>query len=304
MYRNLPALEDLEALLSVAHAGSISTAAREKMVHQQTMSARIIRAEKALGVTVFTRSPYGVVLTEQGAAILAALPDLFAAYHTFSSVVAAARHQDAPRHLTVAVSHSVAELYYPKWAAALYGSHPLLRLTMLQANSREVRDLVLSDAASVGVVEGGMGRQGLIEKLICSDELVLAVPGAHPWAARTVANAVTAQELRTTALLVREPGSGSRTVIEDVLGQLAEPAGEFGSLSAQRAGILALGTPAIISRGAVADQVALGRVVIVPTAPDVRFDRPISAVTRRGTTPSADATAFIDAARACQASVP
>lgn len=294
MYRKLPAMEDLEALLTVARAGSISTAAREKMVHQQTLSARVARAEKTLGITVFTRSPYGVTLTAKGAALLDALPDLLSAGCTFAGVVSSLQDETTPRHLTVAVSNTVAEIYYPTWAAAFSKLHPAVKMTMLQANSREVRGMVADSAADVGVVEGGAARHDVVEEVIGSDELVLAVPTSHPWARR--AEPITAEELRATALLVREPGSGSRKVIEETLGEMAEPAGEFGSLSAQRAAILALSTPAIISRGAVVDQVDLGRITIMPTV-GIAFDRDLSAVTRRGTTVSSDVADFITITR-------
>lgn len=296
MYRYLPAIKDLEALDKVARAGSISTAARQQMMQQQTLSARVSRAEKTLGFSVFTRSPYGVTLTEKGAALLGALPELLHACRAFSAVVTHLRSEDTPRHLIVAVSNTVAELYYPTWAAAFTTLHPSVRMTMLHANSRDVRDLVGAGTADVGVVEGGTPHHNLVEAIIGSDELILAVPTGHPWAKRRSSGAVTAEELRTTGLLVREPGSGSRKVIEETLGQLAEPAGEFGSLSAQRAGILALGIPAIISRGAVSDQVALGRIVVVPTA-GIQFRRPLSAVTRRGSEVSYDVAEFIRVAR-------
>ncbi|WP_297454674.1 LysR family transcriptional regulator [uncultured Corynebacterium sp.] len=286
------ALAELEALFAAARAGSISKAARELGINQQTMSARIARAEKQLGITVFERSPYGVTPTENGHVLIDALPDLLAACHTFSGIAASLRSDDVPRHLTLAVSNTVAELYYPVWAAEFHRLHPAVKLSMVQANSREVRQLVADSAVDFGLVEGEAGRHELQEQVIGTDELVLAVPTEHPWAERAaVHNAVSIEELRTTPLVIREPGSGSRQVVEDALGNLAEPAGEFGSLSAQRAGMSALAAPTIIARGAIRDQVTLGRIVIVPT--DTRFTRNLSAVMRRGSETSGDISEFI-----------
>ncbi|MDU4703937.1 MAG: LysR substrate-binding domain-containing protein, partial [Corynebacterium sp.] len=125
-------------------------------------------------------------------------------------------------------------------------------------------------------------------QIIGTDELVLAVPTGHPWTERAE---ISIEELRTTPLVIREPGSGSRQVVEDALGNLAEPAGEFGSLSAQRAGMIALAAPTIIARGAIRDQVTLGRIVIVPTR--TRFTRNLSVVMRRGSEASGDISEFI-----------
>ena len=198
------------------------------------------------------------------------------------------RSDDVPRHLTLAVSNTVAELYYPGWAAEFHRQHPAVKLSMVQANSREVRQLVADSAVDFGLVEGEAGRHDLEERIIGTDELVLAVPTGHPWAERAE---ISVEELRATPLVIREPGSGSRQVVEDALGTLTEPAGEFGSLSAQRAGMIALAAPTIIARGAIRDQVTLGRIVIVPT--DTVFTRNLSVVMRRGSEASGDISEFI-----------
>ena len=62
---------------------------------------------------------------------------------------------------------------------------------------------------------------------------------------------MTKEELQSTPLVLREQGSGTREVVADVLGTLAPPAGEFGSLGAQRTAIGALGAPGVIARRAV-----------------------------------------------------
>lgn len=287
MYPKLPAITDLEALLAVSRAGSISRAARDMGMNQQTLSTRVSRAEQVLGVTVFERSPYGIKATESGEVVLEAVPALLTACADFAHNVEQARADNLARHLTVAVSNTVAEIHYPVWAAAFRDAHPKVKLTMVHGNSQDVRELVATGIAGLGIVEGGTPRHDLIETVLCPDELVLAVPAHHLWANR---ESVSREELRATPLIVREPGSGTRRVIEEELGEIADPAGEFGSLSAQRAGMIALGAPAIIPRSVVLDQVALGTAAIVAT--EVAFERSISAVVRRGATVPKDATAF------------
>ncbi|MEJ4127546.1 LysR substrate-binding domain-containing protein [Corynebacterium accolens] len=58
---------------------------------------------------------------------------------------------------------------------------------------------------------------------------------------------------------------------------LAPPAGEFGSLGAQRTAIGALGAPGVIARRAVASQLATGEYVEVPVV-GISFDRPLRVV--------------------------
>lgn len=276
MYPEVPDHAQVEALLAVEKHGSMSAAARSLGLPQQTVSARVAHAEKLMGIAVFDRSPQGVSPTPAGKAVLTAAQRYQQAVEVFGRAIARSRGEEFHRPFPVAVSHTVAELYFPGWAAVLHARRPQLSIRMRQRNSAEVRRMVLGGEIPVGIVEGGASAHGLDEQAVGHDELIVVVPPGHPWAL----GEVSADELRSTALIVREPGSGSRTVIEQELGELADPAGEFGSLTAQRAAITSLNAPAIMAAGAVRDHIALGRLVQVSTP--VRFDRTIRLVTRRG----------------------
>lgn len=292
VYRNLPAWDDLYAVVLTAEHESISATARDSHIHQQTLSQRINRAENTLGIEIFHRSPYGIALTAAGRSLLPHVRTLLAHADEFEASRRLLARTPAHVTLTIAVSNTVAELYSPAWIATFTATHPHVSITQLQDNSAGVRKLVAEQHADVGVVEGGTPLHNEIEKELGSDELVLTVTPDHPWAKRDNEHPVTAAELRTTPLVVREKGSGSRDVIENVLGTLSPPAGEFGSLASQRSGIMALKAPGIIAKGAIADHIQLGRLIAVPA--EVTFTRPLTAVWLRHATRSKEAKEFID----------
>lgn len=291
MYRNLPAWEDLYALVLTADHESISAAARDSHIHQQTLSQRINRAEKTLGIDIFHRSPYGISLTQAGRDLLPHVRMLLAYADEFEASRRLLARSPSHVTLTVAVSNTVAELYSPSWIASFTATHPHVSITQLQENSAGVRKLVSDQRADVGIVEGGSPLHNEEEEPLGSDELVLTITPDHPWAKRTTESPITATELRTTPLVVREEGSGSRDVIEQQLGTLAPPAGEFGSLASQRSGIMALKAPGIIAKGAIADYVELGRLIAVPT--EIIFTRPLTAVWLRQASRAREAEEFI-----------
>ena len=72
-------------------------------------------------------------------------------------------------------------------------------------------------------------------------------------------------ELAATPLLVREPGSGTRTSLEVALEgyEMAAPLLELGSTSAIRSSVLNGIGPAVLSTLAVADQVRTGQLRVV-----------------------------------------
>jgi len=290
MYPRLPAWEELQALSLAARTGSVSAAAREAGTQQQTMSARIHRAERALGVTVFARSPYGITPTPEGLSLLDALTPLTRATSDFLAAAhAVADPGVTSAGLCVAASHTIAEHHYPGWAAAFRARFPDVPLRMVQANSDGVRAAVSGGTAGVGFVEGGEIPTDLDGARVGVDELIVVVPPGHEWALRPVGEA----ELRGTPLVMREKGSGTREVVESALGHLAAPAGEFGSLASQRAGITALGAPGVIAREAVADHLELGKLVEVDTR---TFPRELWAVWLRGTGPGEHARVLVEMA--------
>ena len=124
------------------------------------------------------------------------------------------------------------------------------------------------------------------------DELVLVVRPDHPWARRR--RGVTADELARTPLVTREHGSGTREFLEAALsGHLghgeapAGPALELSTSAAVRAAVLAGAAPAVLSRLAVEDDLAGGRLRQVQLDVDLR--RELRAVWVGGRTPPAGA---------------
>ena len=64
-------LQQLNYLVTVAECGSISEAAQKLFISQPSLSAAIQNLEKEMGVTAFSRSSKGVVITREGEELLA-----------------------------------------------------------------------------------------------------------------------------------------------------------------------------------------------------------------------------------------
>ncbi len=63
--------DDLRIFLAVSEAGNLSAAARALRLSQPTVSRRISALEEGLSARLFDRLPHGLLLTEQGTALLA-----------------------------------------------------------------------------------------------------------------------------------------------------------------------------------------------------------------------------------------
>jgi DNA-binding transcriptional LysR family regulator len=132
-------------------------------------------------------------------------------------------------------------------------------------NSAAVLERVRDERAELGFVESPGPIVGLACRTVLTDELVVVVSPDHPWARRR--RPLPPRALASEPLVLREPGSGTRDTLSQALAEigLGEPSAalELGSSSAVRAAAIAGAAPAVLSRLAVEDAVAAGRLHIV-----------------------------------------
>jgi molybdate transport repressor ModE-like protein len=254
--RRIP-LGALELLDAVDAHGSLSAAARALGLAQPSVSTGLRRLERQTGLTLVTRAASGTRLTPAGAALLGRARDVLAASDALEREVHALRTAVEGR-VRVAASLSVAEYLVPGWLASRPAGSAVVDLAV--ANSRDVVDAVLHGRADLGFVEGPDVADGLHARSVGDDELVVVVAPGHPWARRR--RPVTAAELSTAPLAVREAGSGTRAVLERALAAAGHPlAGspaQLGSTSAVKNVVRGGTAAAVLSRLTVADELARG----------------------------------------------
>jgi molybdate transport repressor ModE-like protein len=288
---HVPDLRALELLVVVARTGSLSTAAAELGITQQAASSRIRTAEALVGAPLLTRTRRGSALTQTGDLVVHWATRVVDAAEQLDAGIAALR-QDRRAQLTIAASLTIAEYLLPGWLVAFRAHQTTLgvartEFTMTATNSERVVELVASEAAVLGFVEGPEPPRRLRHRLIGVDELLVVVGPAHPWAQRS-SRRVTAATLASTPMVVRETGSGTRTVLERALRDLpvASPALELASTAAVRSAVAAGAGPAALSEHAVRDDIASGRLTPINVT-GLDLSRRLHAVWTRGTTPPA-----------------
>ncbi|BBH69676.1 LysR family transcriptional regulator [Actinoplanes sp. OR16] len=282
----MPDLAALEILLAVARTGSLSGAARDAGLTQQAVSSRLAALEAQTGVRLATRTPRGATLTPQGAVVVEWADRLLQLAAEVDAGLAALR-EDSRSTLRVSASLTVAEHLLPGWLvglqadAARRGQTPI-RVVLTATNSDHVVEQVQENTADLGFIEGPQVPRGLRSRVVGRDELVLVAPPGHRWANRKTP--ITAAELAATALVTREPGSGTRdsltAALRAVLGddvRQAPPVLELSTAAAVRAAVLAGAAPAVVSRLAVGDDLRSGRLRHVPVD-GLRLDRDLRAI--------------------------
>ncbi|WP_285475496.1 LysR family transcriptional regulator [Actinoplanes sp. NBRC 101535] len=290
----MPDLAALEILLAVARAGTLSGAGREVGLTQQAVSARLAALESRTGVRLATRTTRGATLTAEGVVVAQWADRLLRLAEEVDTGLAALR-SDSRSRLRVSASLTVAEHLLPSWLVALRadaarrGETPV-RVVLTATNSDHVIEQVRDGSADLGFIEGVTVPAGLRSRVVARDSLVLVVTPDHDWSSIPVA------ELAATPLVTRESGSGTREVLTVALRdaglEQVEPALELSTTAAVRAAVLAGAGPAVLSRLAITDDLAAGRLREVPVA-GLSLERELRAIWTGPRTPPAGAVRIL-----------
>lgn len=262
-----------ELLVAVAETGSVGAAARSIGMAQPNATRSLARLERQLGLDLVVRSTRGSTLTDAGAVLVDQARQALAAMDAVTDSAATLRG-DSTRPLPVAASQTIAEHLLPRWLSTLRSQQPNSAVAVHVHNSHDVVDDVRSGRTALGFVEEPTVPGDLHSTVVAHDEMVLVVAPHHVWAGRS--RAVRADELARTALITREPGSGTRMALDEALDQQVRPHLELPSNAAVRVSVSSGAAPAVLSRLAVADALSAGTLVTVPLGLQLR--RPLRAV--------------------------
>lgn len=260
-------LRQLQIFVAIAAAGSTIAAARQVSLSQSATSAALNELEALLGGQLFSRVGRRLALNEQGRAMLPEARRLLDAAQGLEAQFGADGRSKSP-HLRLAASTTTGNYVIPALIARYRRLEPSARFSVEIGNTRLIARAVANFEADLGFIEGPTheGRLAVIPWI--TDELVVACAPGHALAGRK-GRRVTLAELREATWLLREPGSGTREVVERALlprlHQLHTDA-DLGSAEAiKQAAAEGLGITCL-SRHAIADLVKLGRLVELRTA--------------------------------------
>jgi DNA-binding transcriptional LysR family regulator len=198
-------LRKLEIFYWVAELKSFSQAAELLSLRQPTVSAHVQELEDASGGKLFYRmhgrvslTPLGELLAEHAKILLAFKRKTRAAVEQF--------HGTLSGELWVGGSSIPGEYLLPAKLGAFTKKYPRVKPILRIRDSAGIIEDVLDGKVELGFVGSKIADARLAFKKLWNDEMVLAVPKAHPWSRRKF---VQIAELRSQKFISREPGSGT-----------------------------------------------------------------------------------------------
>lgn len=255
-------LHQMRVFLAVARHRNYTHAAEELYLSQPSVSAQVHELERLVGLPLFEQVGKRLMPTQAGQLLEAHARSVLAEVEAAADALARLQRVETGRLLVVA-STTVGSYVLPKVLGAFHARYPGVEVMLEVKNSEEVCEDVRQGYTELGLIESPVEQVGDDLQLspYGDDMLVVIVPPWHPWAGL---GEVPITALAEATLLWREPGSGTRSIVEAALQEARiRPRGvmQLGSTEAIKQAVAANVGISVLSHAVVSAEVTAGWLV-------------------------------------------
>ncbi|HET8627646.1 MAG TPA: LysR family transcriptional regulator [Thermomicrobiales bacterium] len=280
----------LRLFAAVVEHGSVTRAAAALDISQPAVTKAVHDLERDLRVPLLDHAGRGVVPTEAGRLLAEYARRIFALAGEAERALGEFRGLARGR-LAVGASTTIGIYLLPELLGVYRQRHAAIELFLDIANTQTIVERLHARLLDLALVEGPVEHDDLLAEPFRPDELALVTAPDHPLAR----GGATVADLAALPWVMREPGSGTRDVVERALaaaGVAPRVVMELGSTEAIKRAVAAGLGVSIVSRAALGLELAAGRLAVVPVA-GFRVERTLTILQRRATRPSPATTAFL-----------
>jgi len=282
----------LSVFHAVAEERSISRAADRLMVSQPAVSKQLAELERSLKTKLVDRLPRGVRLTASGELLIGYARRIFAQAEEAEQAMGELAGGRRGR-LAVAATPTIGTYWLPSLLVKYRRTYPGVEMRMEVHPTTTITRLLLDGAVDVGLAESAAESEGIDSSIFMKDRMTAIAPPKHPLARRRT---ISAEELCREPFVVRELGSGSKSLVERALlerGLKVEPVMSLGSTEAIKRAVMEGMGMAIVSGLAVGLEVAAGKLAEVRVK-GLSVERPCYLLTASGRSRSVAVKGFVD----------
>lgn len=203
-------LRYLRIFEAVCRHMSITRAAQELYLSQPSVSLAIGELEKKYEVRLFDRIGKKLYLTPAGEELLGYARPLLSQIDDMEQHLRSGARKSI---LRVGVSMTVGSCLLPACAEQFAGDYPDIRVEALVERTNLIEQKVLENELDIGFVEGLPKAPQLIISPFAEDELAVV---CAPDSALLRRGAIRCADLASIPLLLREKGSGTRAVVDNL----------------------------------------------------------------------------------------
>jgi DNA-binding transcriptional LysR family regulator len=207
--------EQLSIFVAVAEREHLTRAATALRLTPSAVSASIKALENFYGVTLFDRVGRGIQLTREGKVLLSEAKETLARVKMTAAVLAELGGLKTG-DLDIHASQTIANYWLPPRLLKFSQAYPGINVNLTIENTTKVAAAVIAGDAEVGFIEGTLDEPALSAVAIAEDRLLL-VTGTEN------SNEIGENDLGSQRWVMREAGSGTRSVLEEALREIGVP---------------------------------------------------------------------------------
>jgi DNA-binding transcriptional LysR family regulator len=256
-------LNQLRVFHFVAKYGKFKLAAEQLMVTQPAISMQIKALEEQYEAPLFKKFKKRLELTETGLRLFRITEKIFDLVDKAESIMIKAK--GFPEHiLDIGVTKTLFRTHFIPLVTRFQETYPDIQIHIQEGNSEEMVKSVLNDRNDLAVV-GRVKYSDEIEFIrLIKGDLFLITPVEHSLSKKT---RVSIEELDNETLILKEKGSGTRMLVQNVL----EEKGVFPKVTIETGNDECIGEliksgkgVTIMARDALKNELEMGRLIGIP----------------------------------------
>lgn len=204
-------IRQLRIFKTVCEEGSITKAAEKLFMTQPAVSQTINDLEKDLNIQLFDRNARKIILNETGKLFLIKSEQLLKLY---DELIENARFLEENATLKIGSSITIANFILPLSLLEFEEACNQTPIKVSVDNARTIEKMVINNVVDIGLIEGVIHSQELINIPISSFKLSVICSSTHPFAN---CDSIEVETLVKERLLLREVGSAIRDVFDSAL---------------------------------------------------------------------------------------
>jgi DNA-binding transcriptional LysR family regulator len=294
-------INQLEVLVAVAQEKSFSRAAETLHRTQPAVSQAIRRLETELGEPLFDRSSKDGTLTAAGRVLFGVAQQILNLRH--GAHAALKELKDLHRGKLTLSANEYTVMYLLPILPVFRARHPHIKVEVKRSLASRIPSEILGRDTEIGIVSFKPSDAAIAAVPVVMDELALIVPTDHPLAAKQT---VSVRELGAESFIAHNVASPYRERVVRTFEKYRTPLNismEMPTLEAIKRFVEQGMGVALVPRLAARAEIDRGQVAAL-TVREMRLERRLQLIYRKGATLSHAARAFLRVARELQKEIP
>ena len=204
-------LWQLQTFIAVAECKKMSEAAKKLFISQPTVSQIISSLEEEYHVALFERKPKELMITPAGRILLSSAREILSINERLEQDL---HNLSAKRMLRAGATLTIGNTMMGSLVCSLKKEYPDIDISVFVDNTKTLEYRLIHNELDIALVEGIILREEIITEPVIDDSLKLICGPEHPFWDKA---SVSIDELANQQFIMRERGSGTRAIFENIM---------------------------------------------------------------------------------------